>query len=536
MNTPVVGVAVGLMFTYLIVSLVASAIKEVIASIFQWRGTYLQKGIEILLSTETNNGFAWGGWLKWLAAHVTWMDPTPPAAATATGLLTKPAADAATAAAKAAAAAKAVAAAKADAAAKSAAAAAVPGAAAAAANLAATDAADRAVAAGRVANDAATVARDACTAARKATAAATAADPAARTAAGDAATAAENAAARAVAAVAAAAPAASAAADAAATAAAAAATAAAKVKLSVSNVLTHPLLKGTPTKLPSYVPARDFATALLEMLRDGSASPAFSQVERTVAALPDGDIKRVLSAFIQDAAGDLDQLRARIETWFDDAMDRLSGIYKRFSQYFLLALGLVIAITLNVDSVHLATALWQQPDLRAKIAVEAQAAIAKPGQTSASSTSTTSDTCAPNADPASQLNLQQTLQQLECLPLPIGRMANTDWYGEPLPKPSASPPPGTTATPAASTTTPAASTATPEASTSGWKTWPGVRCLISIRPTSRWDWLAILGWAITAFAISLGAPFWFGLLQNIMNLRSSGPPPDRADGKPAANS
>src|SRR5271154_7321057 len=97
-STPVVGVAVGLMFTYLIASLVASAIKEVIASIFQWRGTYLQKGIEVLLSTETNNGFAWGGWRQWLGAHVTWKDATWPAGATAPGLLTQPAARAATAA------------------------------------------------------------------------------------------------------------------------------------------------------------------------------------------------------------------------------------------------------------------------------------------------------------------------------------------------------------------------------------------------------------------------------------------------------
>jgi hypothetical protein len=32
---------------------------------------------------------------------------------------------------------------------------------------------------------------------------------------------------------------------------------------------------------------------------------------------------------------------------------------------------------------------------------------------------------------------------------------------------------------------------------------------------------------ITAVAISLGAPFWFGLLQNIMNLRNAGPVPAR---------
>jgi hypothetical protein len=40
-----------------------------------------------------------------------------------------------------------------------------------------------------------------------------------------------------------------------------------------------------------------------------------------------------------------------------------------------------------------------------------------------------------------------------------------------------------------------------------------------------------VGWIVTAFAISLGAPFWFGLLQNIMNLRAAGTPPARSDAK-----
>ncbi|HEX7593772.1 MAG TPA: hypothetical protein VF429_06335, partial [Anaerolineae bacterium] len=36
----------------------------------------------------------------------------------------------------------------------------------------------------------------------------------------------------------------------------------------------------------------------------------------------------------------------------------------------------------------------------------------------------------------------------------------------------------------------------------------------------------ILGLLITTLAISLGAPFWFNLLKDIGNLRSSGPKPD----------
>jgi hypothetical protein len=38
----------------------------------------------------------------------------------------------------------------------------------------------------------------------------------------------------------------------------------------------------------------------------------------------------------------------------------------------------------------------------------------------------------------------------------------------------------------------------------------------------------ILGFPLTAFAISLGAPFRFDMLQNIANLRSAGPKPARS--------
>lgn len=45
-------------------------------------------------------------------------------------------------------------------------------------------------------------------------------------------------------------------------------------------------------------------------------------------------------------------------------------------------------------------------------------------------------------------------------------------------------------------------------------------------PQSEWEWFQkLLGLAMTTLAVSLGAPFWFDLLKNLGNLRSSGPPP-----------
>src|SRR5262249_39777966 len=45
-----------------------------------------------------------------------------------------------------------------------------------------------------------------------------------------------------------------------------------------------------------------------------------------------------------------------------------------------------------------------------------------------------------------------------------------------------------------------------------------------------WD-NSIAGWIITALAASLGGPFWFDLLNKLVNLRSTGKPPSKSDKK-----
>ena len=45
--------------------------------------------------------------------------------------------------------------------------------------------------------------------------------------------------------------------------------------------------------------------------------------------------------------------------------------------------------------------------------------------------------------------------------------------------------------------------------------------------------LHLLGWLLTAAALSLGAPFWFDLLKKFINLRGAGQKPAREDKKTA---
>jgi hypothetical protein len=68
-----------------------------------------------------------------------------------------------------------------------------------------------------------------------------------------------------------------------------------------------------------------------------------------------------------DHADFLEQVRSNIETWFKDSMDRISGWYKRKAQFSAFIVGLICASLLNIDSIHLAVQLWREPPLREAI-------------------------------------------------------------------------------------------------------------------------------------------------------------------------
>jgi hypothetical protein len=57
--------------------------------------------------------------------------------------------------------------------------------------------------------------------------------------------------------------------------------------------------------------------------------------------------------------------------WFDTAMERVSGNYKRRSLMTSFLLSLLIATLFNIDSIHLFRTLWQHPALAAQLGSEA---------------------------------------------------------------------------------------------------------------------------------------------------------------------
>ena len=116
---------------------------------------------------------------------------------------------------------------------------------------------------------------------------------------------------------------------------------------------------------PSYIAPRHFAAALLDAIQ--SVPGDYAQLGRDIDALEDPQVRRALQNIYQRAGGDVDHFQQQVAGWFDSAMERVSGSYKRRSLLVSLLLSLLLAVMFNIDSIHLFRALWQHPGLAAQL-------------------------------------------------------------------------------------------------------------------------------------------------------------------------
>jgi hypothetical protein len=117
------------------------------------------------------------------------------------------------------------------------------------------------------------------------------------------------------------------------------------------------------TAKPSYIEPQHFAGALIDLMEKLPATPTETQtqIQAAIAALPDAQLRQTLQWFYSRADRNITDFQNEIATWFDASMSRLSGLYKRWMQVSSFAVGLSVAVLLNVDALHVATALWVQP-------------------------------------------------------------------------------------------------------------------------------------------------------------------------------
>ena len=252
----------------------------------------------------------------------------------------------------------------------------------------------------------------------------------------------------------------------------------------VKAFLDQPLIKRlqrSPDRPPSYIASRDFAQALYELFisagQPDSESWSFDELEafrKGVELINPGPTRQFLTRAIQSADAmkesteqKVAELRDRIASWYDGTMERASGWYRRRAQLFAVAIGMVIAIALNVDTLRLSSQLWEHASLRSSLESSA-VVIAGEGL--------------PRYE-----HLSRVQERLAGYGLPVG------WSGE-------------SAAPA-----------------------QFYRQRLSLSLPVAWI-IVIAGWAITAVAVAQGSGFWFDLLKKVVNMRASGTKPEDAQG------
>jgi hypothetical protein len=250
------------------------------------------------------------------------------------------------------------------------------------------------------------------------------------------------------------------------------------------RLLHHPLIsalyrdqvvRGRP---PSYIAPESFALALVDIIHARALAIAGQPLPETPLdqpALRESILRlrptspRLAQSLlpILDRAGDDYGLALKgIEGWFSNGMNRVSGWYQARTRTILFCLGLAVAVIGDIDSITLARSFWATPAEWSVVDdLAGRTVAARPG-------------------------------------LPDGRQALADLKA----LKAAGIPLGLTCL------DPVALDAT--------------NCVQAVRAEfSGGILLKLIGWLLTALAISLGAPFWFQALSRIVPLRAAGPPP-----------
>jgi hypothetical protein len=226
-------------------------------------------------------------------------------------------------------------------------------------------------------------------------------------------------------------------------------------------------LKPTVTEVVKVILKNPERYAEFESAIQDKDSPTYKGIAELIDNLP-ASLKQSLAELADRVKSgdysiddDISNLQKQIETWFDHSMERASGVYKRNAKGVAILLGLVVAVTANADTFYIVNSLSKDSVLRAAITDNAEQVVSKGDRT---------------AEPLEQIKTS-VRKSLEDVSMPVGwSAANQQQQAK--------------------------------------ESWP-------IPYLKR-----ILGWIVSGLAISMGSPFWFDLLSKVMNVRNIG----KADG------
>ena len=232
---------------------------------------------------------------------------------------------------------------------------------------------------------------------------------------------------------------------------------------------------------PSYLTAANFSKALLDSLKqmDNSKhkpSTTLAKIQNGINLIKSEDTKEHIKSLLEDANNDLQKFTVLLENWFDDTQERSIGWFKRNNQVWLLCIGLFMAVSFDASTLKMAKKLSYDKDAREQMVQLASSYLEKTQSVTDTSIQSESDTARLEFYLKQKKEIQTEIEEAQSI---LG-FGNTEF----------------------------------------------------LRPWCKCFWTTLcsdfLGYFLTALAISLGAPFWFDLLNKLVKLRSSVQQPARA--------
>lgn len=255
------------------------------------------------------------------------------------------------------------------------------------------------------------------------------------------------------------------------------------------HALINPLASGAATSFesldhkPAYIDSRQFALAFYNFFGGGSPSAVLDKIE-------DKQLKTAMEALWEASSGDVEKFKNNIAVWFDNSMDRLSGWYKKRTQWVSFCLALAIAALFNVNVLYESAQIWTHPAVVADLAtsnykddladLKTKKKIIKDAEKCQAAEKP--DPNKPTAPPINECKAKEADQAAEAAELfnALEPAFLIGWAEGPAPHDG--------------------------------KTWP----------------IAILSWLMVAGSALFGASFWFDILQRLVHVRGTGLKPERS--------
>jgi hypothetical protein len=273
---------------------------------------------------------------------------------------------------------------------------------------------------------------------------------------------------------------------------------------------------------PNYIPAANFALAVMDMVAaktSANQNNLFTDFQSGLKTLEksNGNLYKVLKNLL-DTSSNIKELQEKIESWFNGYMQRVTGWYESHTVVTVRLIAVALTLIFNINVIKIAKTIYHNGQLRSSMVAMAEGIVDNPQPITQFYTNTFTKENADKdsafkkriADAGTDTPLIKSIQKERDSVMAALAKTYTDKNISAI----------------KSLTNQLDSTKLPL----GWKNDAWKKDVLGGKKGCDafiYFLIALMGWIIGAGCISMGAPFWFDMLNKLVNVRRSGVKPGK---------